>query len=120
MWITDGQNVDIGAITSMVFGYFLCPTFGGHSGIPLRLALVYSENNTIFNIIYQQIASQIADVHKRMEEEEEQMRKNHRHQMKELGQRHGREMEKQLAHYHDDLKNREDESRKICQEYEQK
>ncbi|XP_033759340.1 uncharacterized protein LOC117341596 isoform X2 [Pecten maximus] len=67
-----------------------------------------------------EIASQIADVHKRIEEEEETMRENHRHQVMELGQRHKREMEKQLARYHEDLKNREDESRKICQEYEQK
>ncbi|XP_060072945.1 protein lava lamp-like [Ylistrum balloti] len=67
-----------------------------------------------------EIASQIADVHKRMEEEEETLRENHRHQVMELGQRHKREMEKQLARYHDDLKNREDESRKLYQEYEQK
>ncbi|XP_069103894.1 uncharacterized protein [Argopecten irradians] len=67
-----------------------------------------------------EIAAQIADVHKRTEEEEETMRENHRRQVMELGQRHKREMEKQLARYHDDLKNREDESRKICQEYEQK
>ena len=70
--------------------------------------------------IIPQIATQVAEVHRKFEEEENRLRENHRRQMKELGQRHAKEAEKQLASYHDDLKIKDDDNRKICQEYEDK
>ncbi|KAK3095311.1 hypothetical protein FSP39_013099 [Pinctada imbricata] len=67
-----------------------------------------------------EIAEQIADVQKRMEESENELRVSHRQQIKELNQRYARDMEKNMAKFHEDQKNKEEEYRKLSLEYEKK
>ncbi|KAJ8310650.1 hypothetical protein KUTeg_012515 [Tegillarca granosa] len=67
-----------------------------------------------------EIAAQIADVHKRMEQTEDELRENHRHQITEINQRNKRDLEKQLAKFHEELKAKDEENRKQCQEYEER
>ncbi|KAJ8310647.1 hypothetical protein KUTeg_012512 [Tegillarca granosa] len=67
-----------------------------------------------------EIAAQIADVHKRMEQTEDELRENHRHQITEINQRNKRDLEKQLAKFHEELRAKDEENRKQCQEYEER
>lgn len=74
----------------------------------------------LFKPFIQQIASQMAEIHKRTEETENEIRQSHRLQIKELNQRYSKDMEKNLAKFHSDQKSREEEFRKLTLEYEEK
>ncbi|XP_062610135.1 uncharacterized protein LOC134271922 isoform X1 [Saccostrea cucullata] len=67
-----------------------------------------------------EIADQIAEIHRKTEESETELRQNHRQQIKELNQRYTKDMERNLAKFHSDQKNREEEFRKLTLEYEEK
>lgn len=62
----------------------------------------------------------MSDLQKRVEKNDSEMREKHYEHTKELNQRHKEDLEKHLANFHRQLKDRDDENRRQIQEYEEK
>ncbi|VDI38577.1 centrobin [Mytilus galloprovincialis] len=67
-----------------------------------------------------EISDQMSDLQKRVEKNDSEMREKHYEHTKELNQRHKEDLEKHLANFHRQLKDRDDENRRQIQEYEEK
>ncbi|CAC5421061.1 CNTROB [Mytilus coruscus] len=67
-----------------------------------------------------EISDQMSELQKRVEKADSEMREKHYEHTKELNQRHKEDLEKHLANFHRQLKDKDDENRRQIQEYEEK
>ena len=69
-------------------------------------------------ILGSQIADQITDVQARTEKTIEELQEKHRAQVVDMNQRHGRELEKQLVVFREEVAKKEDDFRRQLNELE--